>query len=165
MIPDGQRVILTVECACEKVPTGPSSNAHLSDHIEHTELLPKGPKQVRGLLSLFCPVNWFTSLPDDIANLFSIGALRDRVLPGFFVAEGKLNLVVEGTPRAVAGMYACANHLRYGVAHIVNEHCSPQSHRQKTFRGALTNSLGWVFVIHYLNFNGHRAAHKHSGRL
>jgi len=122
-------MILTVECAREKVPTKPPTNAYLSDHIDYPELSPKGPKQVRGLLSLFRPLNRFPSLPEDIVNFVSIGSLRDRVLSRFFIAEGKLNLVVKGTPRAVAGMYVYVKRLRYAVVHDIIERCSPESHR------------------------------------
>jgi len=163
MIPDEQHTILAIECAHKKVSTKPSGSAYLSDHTNYTELFLKRPKQVRGLPLMFCRLDRFTSLPDDIVKLVSVGSLKDRVPLGFFVADGKLNPVVKCIPRVVVGMCACATHLRHGMAHVINERCLPESHSQNIFRGALTNSLGWVFIIHYLNVNGHCAAYKHSG--
>jgi len=39
MIPDGQRMILTVEHAREKIPTKPSGNAQLLDHSDYTAIV------------------------------------------------------------------------------------------------------------------------------
>ena len=39
VIPDGQRMILTLERACEKIPVTPSSNTYLLDHNNYTAII------------------------------------------------------------------------------------------------------------------------------
>jgi len=98
-------------------------------------------------------------------NLVSVGILGDLALSGFFVTEGKQNLIVKDISQAVAEMYACAKHLRYGVTRVTSEHRLPKPHRQNIFRGALTNGLEWIFIILYLIDDGHGATYKHSTPL
>ena len=104
----------------------------------------------------------FTLLPDAIKKLVGIGSLRDLVLSGFFVIEGKLKLITTDIPQAVAEMYACAKVLGYEVVQIINEHRLLIPYRQKIFRGALTNGLEWIFIILYLNDDGDGATYKFS---
>ncbi len=103
-----------------------------------------------------------------IMNLVKIGGLRDRVLSGFFVAEGNLSLLMQDIPQTVTEMYACAKRVECGasrVARVANDRCLPIPHRQNTFRGALTNGLEWVFIILYLNDNGNGATYKYSNSV
>ena len=44
MILDGQRMILTLEHACEKIPVMPSSDMYLLDHIDYTAIITSAAK-------------------------------------------------------------------------------------------------------------------------
>ena len=124
--------------------------------------LPKLTETVCVLPPLFCSLDRLTSLPDIVWSLTSIASLKDLALPGFFVTEGQLNFLMEGIPRAVAEMYACAKHLGYEVAWLTNERCLLTPYRQKILRGALTNGIEWVFIILYLKDDEDGATYRHS---
>ncbi|KAJ7126074.1 hypothetical protein C8R44DRAFT_780994 [Mycena epipterygia] len=115
MVPADKRMVLNIE---PSTAIHTNSNMSIPRKIEYTAVV--APLELESL----------------IFQIPALDSLKRRLPTGFFVIEGKIDLLFAQLPQACAELYGCAK--------IIGKN---------TVRGALTNGNEWFFIILQLNAN------------